>query len=314
MANASETIADVADSVEAAGAQANADHRPIAWTTGQAGTRHQPSPADSMRAAVVLFDLTMSALERHVLHDHDLLPCFTTAVLALNESIGRRVRAETIAYVGYLFNRMQQAHIEEQHRIARDLHDRIGGELTVGLRQLDLHEISDPGDPLNRTAIARQALVETMRELRLVTSGLRQEPVTCLEKALIRYLDSAAGETEVQLRVSGDERWAPPAVIDEVFLIIREAARNALSHAAPQQVLVEVDIAPYELRALVGDDGRGFVPGRAAGSAFSGTGLASMRERAEVIEGLLTVSSVPGHGTRVELLVPLPGHSHEQSG
>lgn len=314
VADASEIISDVVESVEAGDVRIDDRCKPVGWATGQARPEGQLRPVDSLRAAVVFFNVTVTSIARHVRDDHDLLPCFMIAVLSLNESVSRRIREGTVAYTGYLLNRIHRAHVDERHRIARELHDRLGGGLSVALRQLDLHEIGGPEDPLNRTVIAREALAETMRQLRLVTSDLRQEPVSSLEKALIRYLDSTAAEAHVRLRVSGDETWAPPIVIDEAFLIIREAVRNALTHGAPQLVLIGVDLAPHELRALVEDDGRGFVNALGAEPALAGTGLASMRERAVLIGGRLSVSSVPGHGTRVELIVSLLGHRDERSG
>jgi signal transduction histidine kinase len=113
------------------------------------------------------------------------------------------------------------------------------------------------------------------------------------------------------LRVSGDETWAPSAVTEEAFLIIREAVRNALRHGAPAMVLIGVAFAPHELHAWVEDDGRGFAFDDMVDDASAGAGLASMRERADLIGGRLTIASAPGRGARVELLVPLPGHRDE---
>lgn len=61
-------------------------------------------------------------------------------------------------------------------------------------------------------------IAEAMRRLGMVTSDLRQDSVRSLERALIQYIDSAAADADIRLRVSGDETWAPPAVIDEAFL------------------------------------------------------------------------------------------------
>ena len=186
--------------------------------------------------------------------------------------------------------------------------------MSVALRQLELHELTsetDPPTPSPRAAMAKEAIAEAMRRLRVVTSDLRQESVRSLERALIQYIDAAAGDVaanaDVRLRVSGDETWASPTIIDQAFLIIREAIRNALRHGTPRMVLIGVALAPHELRAWVEDDGCGFVPGPRRDPVSAGTGLISMRERAALIGGRLTVSSIPGQGTYVELLVPLPG-------
>src|SRR6201986_184591 len=131
-------------------------------------------------------------------------------------------------------NRGYQARADERRRIARELHDRVGEVLTVGLRQLDLDEIMGPEIPEGQSAIAREALVEAMRRLRLVTSGLRDEPGTSFEKALGDFLNRVCADADVHLVVLGDETWASPEIIDEAFLIVREALRNALAHGAPQ--------------------------------------------------------------------------------
>jgi signal transduction histidine kinase len=269
------------------------------------------SPADMVRAAAAFFDVTVNSLATYVKDDPDLLPCFITAVLALNEGISRRVGEAALAQIGYLLERVDRAHTEERRRIARDLHDRLGEGMSVALRHLELHEIANKQDPRTsapRAAMAKEALGEAMRRLRLVTSDLRQVSVRNLERALVRYIDSAAGDAEVRLRVSGDEAWVSPAVIDEVFLIIMEAIRNALTHGCPQSVLIGIALAPHELRARVEDDGLGFIPAQAPDPDATGTGLVSMRERAALVGGRLTIASVPGQGTGVELLVPLPGY------
>ena len=186
--------------------------------------------------------------------------------------------------------------------------------MSAALRQLELHEITREKDRLTarpRVETAKEALTEAMRRLRVVTSDLRQESVRNLEKALVQFIDSVAADADVRLRVSGDETWAPPAVIDETYLIVQEAIRNALSHASPRMVLIGVALAPYGLQAWVDDDGCGFGPANGADPASAGTGLVSMRERADLIGGRLTIASVPGQGTHVELVVPLPGHRDE---
>jgi signal transduction histidine kinase len=274
--------------------------------------------ADLLGAAATLFDVIVNSLARHVKDDAELLPYFVMAVVALNEGINRRIREATMVYTGYLLERVDQAQIDERRRIARDLHDRLGEGLSVALRQLELHEIAAqepppvPRTPRPRVAMAKDALTEAMRRLRVVTSDLRQESVRSLEKALVAYIDSVAAPADVRLRVSGDETWAPPTVLEEAFLIVREAIRNALRHGHPQLVLIGVALAPHELHAWVEDNGCGFAT--SAYPVFTGTGLASMRERAAGLDGRLTIASAPGQGTQVELLVPLPGHRDDQRG
>jgi signal transduction histidine kinase len=314
MTNAAEIIADVAASVQGGQIRIDGRYEMLPWMIGSGRPAAQLSPAELLRAAAAFFEVTVNSLARHVRDDPGLLPCFTAAIVALNENISRRTREATLAYTGYLLERVDQAHIDERHRIARDLHDRLGEGMSVALRQLELHELTS-GDgqvcPGPKAAMAKEAIIEAMRRLRVITSGLRQESVRSLEDALIEYIDTAGVDADVRLRVSGDETWASSEVIDEAFLILREAIRNALRHGAARTVLIGVALAPHELHAWVDDDGCGFVLDDRAAGIFTGTGLASMRERAALAGGRLTIASVPGQGTHVELLVPLLGRRDE---
>jgi signal transduction histidine kinase len=234
-----------------------------------------------------------------------------SALFGLNKWVGRQIRGADDGDMTEYENRVYEARLDERRRIARELHDRLGEVLTVGLRQLDLDEITGPEIPESQSAIAREVLVEAMRRLRLVTSGLRDEPVTSFEKALVDYLNRVCADADVHLVVIGDETWAPAGIIDEAFLIVREALRNALTHGAPQSVVVGIEVTRRELRAWVDDDGRGFACGDDAEFPVAGTGLAAMRERAALLGGTVSIVSKPGQGTSVELGVPLSGHHHE---
>lgn len=310
LAMASEIIADVAESVRAGAVRIDDGYKLLCWTFGEVQAQNNLSRADALRASVALFEVAVDALTGRVRDDPALLPSLVTGILALNKSTALRIRETTLAYTGRLLDRVHQAHLSERRRIARELHDRLGEGLSGALRQLELAEITCP-ESAPGTALARDALVEGMRRLRLVISDLRQDPVTSLEKALTAYVESIAADVCIRLRVSGDETWASPTVIDETYLIMREAIRNSIRHAEPRLVLIGVDVDPRELRAWVEDDGRGFDAGCQDPAPSATAGLASMRERAELIGGTLTITSAPGQGTEVELLVPLPGSRDE---
>jgi len=326
MRDAAEIIADVAAIVEGNEARPEDHSKTLALLTGETQAGIRLDPVDLLRVASVLFEVTVRSLGSHVRSDPNLLPCFIAAIVALNESIGKRIREATHGYAGLLLERVDQAHIEERRRIARDLHDQLGESMSVALRQFELYELVSerelaagsstatsrldmpvrgaplPG-PSARGEAVRGAITETMRRLRVVTSDLRQEAVRSLENSLVMYLDSVTSEADVRLRVSGNESWAPPPVIGEAFLIIREAIRNALTHGYPRTLLIDIILAPHELHAWVEDDGCGFL----VGEPSAGVGLSSMSERAALLNGRLTVASALGHGTQLELLIPLSG-------
>ncbi|WP_084960764.1 sensor histidine kinase [Thermoactinospora rubra] len=308
LAHADSTITDVVRGVRAGRADMDDAYKLLAWDIGTDRAARRLHPQASLRAATVLVEVVMEAATRHVRGREPAPELLGLVALALNESVVMRIHEASLAHSSRLLHEINAAHIEERRRIARDLHDRVGTGLGVAHQQLELvdrYRSTDPAKALHRLEVAHQAIQDTMASLRSITSDLRMdEPVHSLEQALRTFMDTIAPkDTRVRLRVNGDEAWASPAVRDEAFLIIREAVRNAVTHGSPSMLLVSVDIAPHELHATVEDDGRGFDPSRVRHS--SGVGLASMRERAELLGGRVTVTTQVDRGTHMELVVPL---------
>lgn len=86
-------------------------------------------------------------------------------------------------------------------------------------------------------------------------------------------------------------------------MMLREGVRNAVAHSGGDRITVEVRITPREVRAVISDHGVGFDPGESAPT--EGTGLQSMRERAELLKGTLKIISDPEGGARAEVRLPL---------
>ncbi len=305
---------DVAATLRAGKVQVNELYKFHAWEVGTSRAASGVHPKASLEAGSLFFRSALTHLARQIAAGSDNpTEIFALVAAGMEESLSRRVREASETYHGFLLNEVQQAQDEERRRIARDLHDRIGHGVSVAHQQLalsELHRRTDPARAAVKIGIAQQAIQEAMEHLRQITSELHpQVPVRSLEKALLGFLEAIEDDgVSVGLEVNGDESWAEPRVLDESFLIIREATRNALTHGAPSVILMRVDIAPHELQAFVQDNGRGFEPARARGR---GVGLASMRERAELLGGRLAITSDPGSGCRVDLSVPLKRQPRE---
>ena len=105
--------------------------------------------------------------------------------------------------------------------------------------------------------------------------------------------------------VEGTARPLDPILRDEIYRIVREALRNAFSHAAAQHIEAEIVYGEKLLRVRIRDDGKGIDPmvlqqGERAGH----WGLPGMRERAKQMGGHLDVWSESGAGTEIELSIP----------
>ena len=105
--------------------------------------------------------------------------------------------------------------------------------------------------------------------------------------------------------VKGTVRELHPMALEESYSIGREAILNALMHSGALHVEVEITYDAQQFRLRIGDDGSGIDPAILEKGGRKGHwGLAGMRERAGRIGGQVNLSSRPGNGTVVELLVP----------
>lgn len=307
--HADQTLSEVVAALRAGEPTAVEGDMGISEAVGIARAAQGIHPNESLRAITVLFETVMAGVTECLIDHPAALALEDVAARALVRSIMRRTRAYATSYIGFLLEAVHQAHLGERSRVARELHDQLGSSLGVAYRQLELFELYHDREPERAAEMAAQARLsvrDTLDKMRLLISGLHQiEVEESLEKALSGYVDAVGPDSvQVLIRVNGDETWASTETRDEVFLIIREALRNALSHADCQTLVVQVDISPHEIRAIVEDDGGGFSTTDAPART---TGLASMRERTELLGGLIKIDSVLGRGTRVELQIPLPG-------
>ena len=114
---------------------------------------------------------------------------------------------------------------------------------------------------------------------------------------------AARGGPEVVFQVRRTPPQLTADVVEHLHRIAAEALHNCVKHAAAGTVVVRVDLADDALVLEVRDDGAGFDPSCA--ERRHGYGTATMRERAELCRGRLTLTSAPGRGTAVRVDVPL---------
>lgn len=190
-------------------------------------------------------------------------------------------------------------------RIATDLHDDIGANLTrISLLSEVAKQQSGHGSLLASIADIARESVSSMNDIvwaispqhdRLLdlTRRMRQhaEEVFTLRDINLEF-NAPVSERHVQLRV-GTRR--------DVLLIFKEAVNNVARHSECTKVMIDFRSEHHLLRLNVSDNGRGFEPG----SKSDGHGLRSMARRAATIGGELRIDSRPGEGTTVRFEMPL---------
>lgn len=264
--------------------------------------------AHSLRAGTALFEAMLPIVLRDAAPADE--QAATRVSVTLHRSVLARVARGALASTTLLSDRVLASRRDERRHVARELHDRVLHEIGLALQGIDMHRYyADTSPALARAKLDRAAglLRQAVQSLQHFTSELRRSVGDGgLERAVCSYLEAHAKPgAEVVFHAKGNLAGLPEHIGEEVYLVVREACRNALRHGSPSRLEVAVEVTDQALYATVADDGRGFpVLDTAAGG-----GLASMRERAHLLSGHLSVSSAPGAGTVVEVRVPLRGRA-----
>ncbi|HKH37559.1 MAG TPA: ATP-binding protein, partial [Rubrobacter sp.] len=109
-------------------------------------------------------------------------------------------------------------------------------------------------------------------------------------------------DVSAELTTSGVESRLSDHQRGQLYLILREAVRNAVRHSGCRRLTVGLDITSEEVSGYVEDDGRDF---ESNGETQGGLGLRSIRERAALLEGTVEVYSSPEGGAVVQVCLPL---------
>ncbi|WP_329222063.1 histidine kinase [Streptomyces sp. NBC_01485] len=272
------------------------------------GLTDPPALEDFIQASSACCCSVLQSILRLAELDKELNSDIRLVVRVLEESRSRRLRELTERLRTLLMEWTLRAQESERTRISRELHDRIGYGLSVAYRNLELfhlHRDSDIAVATVKAEAAQKAVRDSMDQLRMISADLRgNDRRGSLKKALLHSLEDLESEgVSVQVHVEGDESAVPVGILDEVFLILREALLNALRHGRPRRLRIKVDISADEVRAMVDDDGRGF--DREPLPSAKSIGLMAMAERARLLSGSVVIRSQVGTGTHVTLAVPL---------
>ncbi len=190
---------------------------------------------------------------------------------------------------------------KERERTARELHDGLMQELSF-IRSQTADLVSGRASPAMAEQVVlatERALEESRRAVRVLSGGDEE-----LSSALRRAADEIAIRSGVDVRMDTHTSCTLSAdVVVPLSRIVREASSNAVRHGEAKGIVLCVErLSCGSLRVAVSDDGKGFNPHDVAG----GFGLRSMRERAAALGGDLKLTSTPGGGTTVEVILAPP--------
>ena len=201
----------------------------------------------------------------------------------------------------------------ERQRLAQELHDQVGQNLTalgININIIRSQLPEDVDQSLHFHLDDSSALVEqTTERIRDVMANLRPPVLDDygLMAALRWYANQFVRRTDINVIVKG-EILLPrldSRVENALFRIVQEALTNSAKHARASKVTIRVDQESGFLRLEIADDGVGFDTSQSVDyDQGRGWGVLSMTERAEAVGGSCAINSNIGHGTQVIVEVP----------
>ena len=244
-----------------------------------------------------------------------------------NQQARRRLAEQTTTLQAQRIQQMEKEHQltsmqamvdgqeAERSRLARDLHDGLGGLLSTV--RLQLSRMREGGDALP----AREEFLQAQALIDKASTELRRIAHNLMPQVLVRFGLQAALEdlvsdlkTEqgpaVELQVYGWQEPLAPGYALSLYRMAQELINNVLKHAQASEVLVQVLRRDRRIYLTVEDNGRGFDP---QAIRTGGHGLANLRSRAAYLQGTLEIDTRPGQGTTVYLTFDLKSPSHDST-
>lgn len=276
-------------------------------------------PDGSYGAVCYFYDLSeQKRLEESVRRAHNELEERvrerTSELSELNGALLAEVNERSLAQARArdLVGQLVTAQEDERARVARDLHDHLGQQLTA--LRLNLDRLAERS---GASAELRELARQSQETARLIDANVdflaRQLRPSALDDlglvvALNNYLREWSNHFEIPavFHSSGLERSrVSPELEVNIYRMAQEALNNVAKHANASQVDVILERREHHVVLIVEDDGVGFDLEILSERSPKGLGLVGLRERAALVGGTADIQSTPGSGTTIFLRVPL---------
>ena len=207
----------------------------------------------------------------------------------LSEKRGRELFQERTA------SALAELKTSERTRLAAEIHDSISQILTGAAMQLDAGE----------TGAAKRILASCRRVLRCCLWDLRSHALDAQDfaDAVRETLAPHLGGINAVVDFDIPSAKLSEALRHAALSIIREATVNAVRHGRAGTIAISGELDGHRLSFTVVDDGRGFDPGKAKGTDEGHFGLLGMRERVKAFNGTMAITSSPGNGTEISVVM-----------
>jgi signal transduction histidine kinase len=186
-----------------------------------------------------------------------------------------------------------QGELMERERVAKDLHDSVGSVLVAARMHFQIGKKQEAEILLN----------QAIGDVRSISHNLK--PVYLEDQSLViaikKLCEQWGTETlNIQYFQIGEEEALPPALKEPVYRIYQELLFNAMKHAQPENIIVQLQLENEMLTLIVEDDGKGFVE-----NTEPGIGLLNIKSRLKQLGGEIEILSTPGKGTSISIGIPM---------
>ncbi len=194
----------------------------------------------------------------------------------------------------------------ERKRIAGDLHDSLGPLLSAVKLNISSVDIEDAADRLvlEKTGGYLDEIIGSLRRIShdLLPSTLERRG---LLEAIREFINQVKNKQSVNIQLYVVKEITVPKEKEiHIFRMIQEIVHNTIKHAEARNLQIGFSEEGGHLLCLTKDDGRGFDKEKIL-SGSSGMGLRSLESRCEILNGILTLDSMPGGGTNYFIKIPV---------
>ncbi|HEU4509298.1 MAG TPA: two-component regulator propeller domain-containing protein [Pyrinomonadaceae bacterium] len=214
-----------------------------------------------------------------------------------------------VAQISRMLSARFDERLAERTRVARELHDTFL-QTVQGSKMVADHALKNSHDHTRMVRAMEQLstwLARATDEGRAALLSLRSSPTekNDLAQALHRAVDECGreGNVEISFSINGNFKQIHPVVRDEVYRIGYEAIRNSCAHSSAERLEITLEYT-HDLTLAISDNGVGIDAEVVDKGKAGHFGLRGMKERAERIGGKFTLTSSPGSGTLITLVVP----------
>lgn len=270
-------------------------------------TRQHTIMVVSGMAVVILFGLVWIALLRQQVERRTAQ--LSTVNRSLEAEITERKRTENELVQARLQHLVEQ----ERTRIARDIHDELGSNLSQ-IRLLSEMALTQRDSPSETSISAGRISAKALEATNVLDEIVwAVDPQNDTLESLLNYLFNFASDflslANIRFRIDAPTKIPPHGLTaqtrHQLYMAFKETLTNIANHARATEVWIRVSLENNSASFVVEDNGRGFdsLPGMAESPGANG--LNNMRKRFDEIGGTCALESAPGKGTRVKFVLPL---------